>query len=265
MAGPCSASSGSAIVHRIASNSEKSTAPHLFGHCADLSQSPDNADTSTMASGCTGEEHARRRPAPGAALPRGGGALSLTGQHRASGKPSPAATATGHAAGSIGDGPGAAATIRRGCRGSLGGLASCRPGAEVGRAAGPLAHKMQERGRSPPLRRPISLPKLPPFSARVFWKRRRLRRRAWATTLRAAGSLAAGNDWRAVRGGPPDCAALKLYERRPQRPCHGNYRRVEGGKGKSGFMLPQRHLASAPPLRPGRSAAWPGSRGGVED
>ena len=36
------------------------------------------------------------------------------------------------------------------------------------------------------------------------------------------------------------------------------------GKVKSGFML-RRHLATAPPLRLGSSAAWPGKRGGVED
>ena len=56
------------------------------------------------------------------------------------------------------------------------------------------------------------------------------------------------------------------------RRCHGNGDGVvtatidepRGGKVKSGFML-RRHLAIAPPLRLGRSAAWPGRRGGVED
>ena len=37
------------------------------------------------------------------------------------------------------------------------------------------------------------------------------------------------------------------------------------GKVKSGFMLPRRHLATAPPLRLGRSAALIGRRGVVED
>jgi hypothetical protein len=37
------------------------------------------------------------------------------------------------------------------------------------------------------------------------------------------------------------------------------------GKGKSGFMMLRRHLATAPPLRLGRSAAWTVRRGGVAD
>jgi hypothetical protein len=39
--------------------------------------------------------------------------------------------------------------------------------------------------------------------------------------------------------------------------CHGNYRRAERGQGQISFML-RRHLAIAPPLRLGRSAAWIG-------
>jgi hypothetical protein len=51
--------------------------------------------------------------------------------------------------------------------------------------------------------------------------------------------------------------------RRSRRPCHGNYRRAKRGQGQTGFML-RRHLATAPPLRLGRSAAWAGRRGVVE-
>ena len=50
-----------------------------------------------------------------------------------------------------------------------------------------------------------------------------------------------------------------------ERPYHGNYRRAERGKGKSGVMMLRLHLATAPPLRLGRSAAWTVRRGVVED
>ena len=49
------------------------------------------------------------------------------------------------------------------------------------------------------------------------------------------------------------------------RSCHVNGRGPRVGPGESGFKLPRRHSAIAPPLRLGRSAASIGRSGGVAD
>jgi transposase len=68
----------------------------------------------------------------------------------------------------------------------------------------------------------------------------------------------------ALRPNTPASAPHSVPDPAAERPCHGNYRRAERGQGQTGFML-RRHLATAPPLRLGRSAAWTGRRGVVED
>jgi hypothetical protein len=57
--------------------------------------------------------------------------------------------------------------------------------------------------------------------------------------------------------------SLRLFRRHLNGLVTATIDEPRGGKVKSGFML-RRHLATAPPLRLGRSAAWAGRRGVVE-